>query len=366
MSDDGPPASPACGAGVNLDLGAFDTSSDEDHDQSSSSSEDEVRVSSRNRRRSSRRTPDSNHEAPSGRVVSHNLDGTKKYVRASAAMAAAAPNNENPWKEVEVQYYLCASLNDLESGAKEAVLKLSDRAMAFGEKDGKRSQNHICGGVHVTEIDSTFPASLQLDVDGMKTDSPIKRMTHEGSSGALTIRPKSSFSDVEGIQIVTGNSNVADKSAFLRDYANWNPDNVDNGITYAEDEDGDEQAFVKQGHPVISYFNEARRDAGQAPLTADELLEGTKLYMASAVDTRKCLAALKKAMSSRLQIQDLYKVQFKLRRARGEIAEGMDAPAWNDPTEVGDAVHGQNSREALMKTPYKLYLGVKYKYKSLG
>ena len=364
MSDDGPPASPACGANVNLDLGAFDTSSDEDHDQSATSSEDEVVVSSRSRRRSSRRSPA--EDRSSGRVAVHQLDGTQKFVRASAAVAAAAPIVENPWKEVEVQYYMCASLNDLESGAKDAVLKLADRAMAFGGKDGNRTKNHICGGVHVTEIDSTFPCSLHLDVDGMETDSPIVRMTHEGSSGALTIRPKSSFSNPEGIQIVTGNSNVADKSAFLRDYATWTPDNVDTGITYAEDEDGEEQAFLKKGHPVISYFNEARRDAGEQPLTDENLLEGTKLFMASATDTRKCLAALKKAMSSRLQIQDLYKVQFNLRRARGEVAEGKTQPAWNDETEVGDAVHGQNSREALMKTPNKLYITVKYKYKSLG
>ena len=343
-----------------MDVGAFDTSSDEDDGLSSSSSEDEVQVASRSRRRKG------SERAPKGRVAVQQLDGSKKFVRASAATAAVTPLNDDGWREVEIQYYLCASLNELAEGDKDPVLKLSDKALAFGEKEGAaRTVHHICGGMSVTEYDSTFPATLQLDVDGIQTDPPVKRMTHEGSCGALTIRPKSTFSDPQGLQIASGNSQVADNSTFLKTYAGWNPDNVDNGITYAEDDDGEEQAFVKSGHPVISYFNEARRDAGEGALTDDDLLEGTKLYMASAGDTRKCLAALKKAMSSRLQIQDLYKVQFKLRRARGAIVGDSNQPEWNDATEVGDAL-SDKSREVALNQPNKRYLTVKYKYKNLG
>ena len=321
-------------------------------------------MSSRSRRQ--RRPKSNNNNASTGRVAVHSLDGTKKFVRASAATAAVAPIHDDGWREVEIQYYLSASLNELAGGDKDPVLKLADKARAFGEKDGNRSQHHICGGMHVTEFDSTFPVTLNLDVDGIKTDSPVKRMTHEGSCADLMMRPKSTFSDPQGLQIASGNSQVADSSVFLKEYSGWNPDNVDNGITYAEDDDGEEQAFVKSGHPVISYFNEARRDAGEPALTDQDLLEGTKLYMASAGDTRKCLAALKKAMSSRLQIQDLYKVKFNLSRARGVVAEGKDHPEWNDVTEVGDTFVTDKAREVRMNQPNNLYVTVKYKYKNLG
>lgn len=75
--------------------------------------------------------------------------------------------------------------------------------------------------------------------------------------------------------------------------AGWTIDDLDDGITYAAN---GEQAFVVKDHPVIAYFNRLLESQGEAPLTQDDFLEGTKLFMTSANDTRTCLADLKREL----------------------------------------------------------------------
>lgn len=341
---------------------------------SSSSSEDEAPAS--NGRVSARRAPSSSDDEPSyrnparrvqgrsksgGRTVRmHSLSGPTR-VSAAAAAEAAAPS-ESDWKEVRVMYRLSSSLRELADGNKEALLKLSDKALQiFDDSPDKRSENHICGGMSVVEYDSTFPVSMHLDVNGVKADTPIKSFTSTGSSGAMTIRPKSSFSDVKGLQIAAGNLDMAEKSAFLRDYKGWNLNNVEQGITFAVN---GENAFVEAGHPVISYFNAVLEEDGDDPLTEDDLLPGTNMFMTSAEDTRVCLASLKRTMQQRLQIQNLYNVSFALRRAHGEPDDDGNV-AWDDAEEVLDGVQGQKTADALLDTKRTFYATVAYKFRTL-
>ena len=66
----------------------------------------------------------------------------------------------------------------------------------------------------------------------------------------------------------------------------WTIDNLHEGITY----DG-EHATINANHPVMEYFSAAAVLMGEPELTERDLLRGRK-YLASAADTRKCLASL--------------------------------------------------------------------------
>jgi hypothetical protein len=356
--DDGESASPACGAAVNLD--AFDTSSEDESPNTRQERVADATPAAAAAPSSFGRTADANE----GMVAVQTLEGTK-FVKANAA-SLAGKEAEETWKTVDVQFYLSASLNELAEGAKAPELKISEHVKnAFGETNGERSKNHICGGISIVDIGSTFPVSLHLDVAGLDSPAPAKCMTADGSSGACTIRPHASFSHPVGKEIFAGNKAAAENSVFLKAYSGYTLDSVENGITYVEDEDG-EHALIKKSHPVIGLFNDARHQIGQGPLTEADLLDKTQLYIASAADTRKCLNILKGLMQKRLQIQNLYGVSFKLRRASGEIEEGQDQPAWNDLAEVGDGIQGQQSRERMLSQQNKLYVTAQYKYKSLG
>ncbi len=61
----------------------------------------------------------------------------------------------------------------------------------------------------------------------------------------------------------------------------WTIDNLHEGITY----DG-EHATINANHPVMEYFSAAAEVMGQ-PKPSE-----SKTYLASAADTRKCLASL--------------------------------------------------------------------------
>ncbi len=75
--------------------------------------------------------------------------------------------------------------------------------------------------------------------------------------------------------------------------AGWTVDNLHKGITY----DG-EHAFIDANHPVMLYFSAAAEDMGEPEMTVGvDVAPGTKPYLASADDTRKCLASLERKLN---------------------------------------------------------------------
>ncbi len=393
MTEAGPPtAAPACGSQMVGDTFDFESSSDSEAELRSTSKSRSVRTNApiaaaasssedseddrrapRASRASRRKAIGSQSNGARGENVRRiqTLQGTK-YV--SVNSAAPAPKSE--WLEVEVQYYLSGSLDDLKAGRVEPVLKLSDNCMAvFDEDPEKRSDNHICGGLLITEVDSTFPATLQLDVRGLEAVQAVKCVTHTGSRGAYTISPKMKFSSDKGVQIAAANENM-EQMTFLTEYPGWNLGNIDKGINYVEDPEQGEQAIIQNLHPIVAYFNRARERDGEPPISEEDYMPGTSLLMASADDTRRCLISLKKNMQSRLQIQNLYNVAFHLRRARGEPdphEEGDDAvdaatccePSWTASEEVMDGLTGDSAEKHVMGVKNKLYLKAKFKYRTL-
>lgn len=350
-----------CTIDVNMD--AFE-SDDEEPKQ--------ARVNSRSNMKQEQRKIESSSAASAGRsasegkrVVVQTLAGPQ-YKRESSAVVEKAAAQEM-WNTIEVQYALTASLKELADGTKEPVLKVADHVdNVFGEKAGAgRSKNHICGGMSIVDVGSSFPVTLQLDIEGLKTALPAKSITDTGSAATFTIRPKMSFSHPVGKEIYAGNKAAAENSPFLQEYKDYTLDNVDSGINYVEDEDG-EHALIRKTHPVIGLFNDARRQIGKGPLTDDDLLEKTQLYIASASDTRKCLGLLKGLMQEKLQIQNLYDVKFNLRRARGGASADSNDTAWDSLQEIGDSVKGDQSKARLLSQPNQLHVTVQYKYKSLG
>ncbi len=358
---------PACATNLVGDGFDFDSSSSSEDDNNGNVSN--VRVSGR--RAESSDDESSSRKAPARRVQGrsanegrsirmHSLSGTTR-VSAAAAAEAVAPSDSD-WKQVRISFRLATTLRQLANGESKAELKLSDKAMAiFDDSPDKRSENHICGGMSVVEYDNTFPATLHLDVMGVKADTPVKSFTSTGSSGALTFRPKSSFSGENGLKIAAGNVEMAEQSAFLRDYKGWNLNNVEKGITYAAN---GEQAFVEAGHPVVSYFNAVLEEDGEEPLTERDLIEGTNMFMTSAEDTRVCLASLKRTMQQRLQIQNLYNVSFGLRRAHGELDDEGNV-AWDDEEEIFDGLQGRHTGDAILDAKRTFCATIAYKFRTL-
>lgn len=360
---------PACATNLVGDGFDFDSSSDEEapvrkgrisgrQAAESSSDEEESRSNASARRVQGRTGASAQANGRSVRV--HSLSGPTR-VSLHTASAAASPV-ELEWKEVSVSYRLSASLRELANGTKKPVLKLSDGAMKiFDNSDGKRSENHICGGVTVTDYDSTFPASLHLDVKGIKSGGSTNSFTQTGGSGALTVRPKASFSDVKGIEIAAGNMEMAQKSKFLHEYKGWNLNNVNNGVTFCAD---GTNAMIEGDHPIVAYYNAVLEQDGEEPLTEDDLLPGTNMFMAKALDVRECLASLKRTMQENLQIQNLYNVSFELSRAYGKPDDDGNI-AWDDSDEIHEGVQGQKTADAILNAPRQFYATVTFKHRTL-
>lgn len=74
----------------------------------------------------------------------------------------------------------------------------------------------------------------------------------------------------------------------------WTVDNVDRGVTY--DQEG-ELAFAVVDHPVIDYVKRILEESGESPLTEDDIIDGTNMYMMSATHTHKGMIDLKRELS---------------------------------------------------------------------
>ena len=361
---------PACGVNfVGDDLNFDDSSSSEDEvplrnsrvsSRANDSSDEETQYQ---RKASSSARSVQGHSAgrASGSVRVHSLSGPSVMSAQAATAAAAATPLDSEWKEVRVSYRLCASLRELADGEVEPELKLSNNAMQiFDNSDKKRSENHICGGVSIVEYDSSFPASLHIDVDGIKSGAS-KSFTQSGTRGALTIRPRGSFSDARGIEIAAGNMVKAQKSAFLREYKGWTLNNVDDGITFCKD---GVNAMVESNHPIVAYYNAVLADGGDDPIGEGDIIGGTSMFMAKVVDVDECLASLKRTMQESLQIQNLYDVAFKLSRAYGDAGDDGEI-AWDDAVEVLDGVQGAKTGDAIMDQKRTLYMTAAFKVRTL-
>ena len=338
---------------------AFDLAGDSDSD-----SEDEVQV--RTGRSVGREDAEDRSTASSRRVQGraagsmrvHSLSGPSPV---SAQAASEMVQSDADWNEVRVSYRMCASLRELADGEVDPSLKLAASAMKIFDNSENRTENHICGGVRIVEFDSTFPASLHVDVEGLADAGTAKSFTQSGTCGALTMRPRASFSDARGIEVAAGNMEKAQKSAFLREYKGWNLNNVNKRITFCAD---GVNAMVESDHPIVAYYNSVLNEAGDDPIGDDDLIEGTTMFMAKVTDVNECLESLKRTMQENLQIQNLYNVSFKLRRAYGEAGDDGEI-AWDDAEEVLDGVQSSKTGDAIMDQKRTLYMTAAFKVRTL-
>jgi hypothetical protein len=351
-----PESGPVCAANFVGDDLNFESSSDDDTrarvgTRVDSSSDEEVQ------RKPVSRSVQARSAGRSVRV--HSLSGpTLMNAKAATTVASAV---DSDWKEVSVSYRLVASLRELANGDVTPELKLSEKAMGiFDNSEHKRSENHICGGIAVTEYDSTFPVTLHVDVQGIKS-SLANSFTHTGTRGALTIRPRGNFTSSKGIAVAAGNMEKADKSTFLRDYKNWNLNNIDGGITYCAD---GVNAMIEFGHPVVEFYNAVLISGGDDPIDENDLLRGTNMFMARVGDVNTCLTSLKKIMQENLQIQNLYGVSFKLSRAYGDSDTNNEIP-WDDAAEVLDGVQVSKTSDAILDQKRTIYLKATFKVRTL-
>lgn len=319
----------------------------------SSDSEDEARIS---RKASNSRRTKSRVAAP--------FTPTRSSAVPISASTASASDGSSEWDTVEVAYYMCASLRDLAEGKVAPELKLSDNAMAvFDDSPDKRTDTHICGSMSIVDYESTFPVSMHIDVAGTSENTPSKSVTHTGSRGALTIRPKTAYTatDAVGKKIAQGAMALDAKREFLTSYPGWNDSNIEEGITYTPN---GETALIVPDHPVISYFNMAYQHLGESLITKDAIDPDLGVYKARADDTKECLESLKQNMQKHLQMQNLYNVKFQLSRARGEIGDDGKI-AWDDAEEVLDGLSAARSPDALLDAKHKIYVTVKYEFRAL-
>lgn len=287
------------------------------------------------------------------------------------------------WSEVKIAYYLSASMDDFAKGRVEPVMKLSDSAMAiFDESPETRTANHICGGVFVTEVKSDFPSTMHLDVDGVSAAPGTKSVTHEGSRGQFTVSPRMQFSSENGVLIAASNERKVEQMKFLQQFPGWNLGNINNGVQEVADSQGNVHALIDKNHPVVAYFNAARAKAKLGDLTDRDLMENTNFYQASPEDARTCMDSLKGSMRNRLQIQNLYDVSFRLRRARATVVDDADAAdddaaaaaegddvvvdrTWISPDEVLDGVTRSTAPSHVMNAKHKIYVTAKILYRTL-
>ncbi len=376
---EGPPAASATCASSKVG-DTFDFSSSSEDDDDAGQRRDSGRSSSKGRRAGGSRTANQGPAAAasangSPQVRTRSMQTLNGPVTITDSVVAAAP--EADWSEVNISYYLSASMSDLATGRVKPVMKLAAGAMAiFDENHETRSKDHICGGVFITEVRSDFPGTMHLDVEGVSAAPGCKSVTHDGSRGQFTITPRMAFSSEAGVLIAASNSAKVEQMMFLKQYPGWNLGNIHVGVQEVADAQGKIVAMIDKNHPVVAYFNAARDKAGVGPLQDKDLMEGTNFYLASPDDARTCMSSLKASMRDRLQIQNLYDVGLRLRRARASVdapLEGDDAPAegddvdrtWISPEEVLDGMTRATAPNHVMNAQHKIYVTAKILYREL-
>jgi hypothetical protein len=262
------------------------------------------------------------------------------------------------WREVVLNYRYSGSVAQLRADPEAAKLALqNEEANVFGDWQGERTKNHICGGVEIVGLKSDFPVSLQIYAEGAAGEEARRSVSADGTRGAFTAWPNMEFhDDGDGAVALIARNSEADKHPFLEKYPGWNLDNLETGITHISEQ----KSVIRNDHPLIGVFNKARVSTGKTALTAkDEAPAG--FFTAVRRDVEPTLERLKSTMTDKLQIQDLHNLSVRFARAFGAQAGG--APEWDDPAELYDGLSNARSKQGALEEPRSLYVKLRVRYR---
>ncbi len=330
------------------------------------------RIESKKNQRISENESDSDSDSDSN--DDNDEESQKKY------KGRAVPESKVNWNSTHVTFKISGSLNEFAKNSKKCCDSISENAKGIFEstkleqkqensdisngnksdiKLKNRTTNHMCVGLSLTKVESSFPCSLALNIEGINIPNESKTFTSDGNSGSFIVTPKMNYNSQEGIPL---NQKCRDTdSPFIKNFPGWNLGNIHEGITHLDKK----MSMISDKHPVVVIFDSIRMSRGESPLNEEnQPIPG--FYHASRKDTEKCLQTIKDKMQKHLKIQDLYKMKVSISRAFTEKISSINGikknSSWLDATEIYDNINGENAKKREADEKHNLYVTFKVEY----
>ncbi len=340
-------------------------------DESQEDEEEYENGRGRNSRIESKRTNESESESESDDDDDDENEESQKKIK-----SRPVPESKVNWSATHITFKIAGSLSDFAKKPKKCCNFISKNAKGIFEStkqqqqqqqissksDDTRTKNHMCIGISLTKVESDFPCSLALNVDGINIPNENKTFTSNGNSGSFIITPNMKHDSQEGIPLNQKSRDI--DSPFIKNFPGWNLGNIHEGITHMNTK----MSLIAENHPVVVMFNSVRMKRSEEPLNEEnQPIKG--FYNANRKDTEICLQKIKDKMQEHLKIQDLYNMGVSISRAFTEnptpingINEDKKIGTWLDATEIFEGISGPNSQRRIIDEKHNLYVTFKVEY----
>ncbi len=285
-------------------------------------------------------------------TVSEETNGVKKKnSRGNGASTAAAAAQ---WNETDVMFRISGSLQDFFNDPEKAKSMIrSGVSGIFASKSGK----NLLKSIAITSVNSDYPCSLQLQVEGINVDGGKKQcFSSDGVEGVCVITPKMQYSKSKPMAIVDITPDNANTS-FFKKHPGWNLGNMREGIKNLDDT----VSMVKKDHPVITVFNTARAKKGMEPLDLEQSTHG---YLSgSRVDIERCVTSIESRLQKNQTVQNLHDMKFSIARAYTDQRDRENH--WLDGTEIYEGSLSSKAKERIATENHSLYVGMRIQYMNM-
>ena len=171
---------------------------------------------------------------------------------------------------------------------------------------------------------------------------------------------------LHGASIPLTNSNANVDSPFIRQFPNWNLDNIGTGIVHLDDS----VSLIRADHPVLEIFNQINLGQGKKILNAENQAV-PNYFKADRKSTEEALATVKEKMEKHLKITNLYETKLKFSRAFPNVksmpvsGKKTTGSNWLDQEEIYDEVKSNRGRTEVTGAVNNLYLTIEYEFRAL-
>ncbi len=329
-----------------------------------------------------------------------------------------APEKEEvQWNYSRTLYRIAGSLSGFNKLSSDPEVGISADALGVygptesSSKDGPvangaKKKSHMIDNMWITDVKSSFPCALSLEVVGLGDNVKTKKnYTSTGKSASFFIMPNQDFSHKEKSDETTliSASQLPVDHSFFEKYPGRTAANIREGITEVPGHyDKKLKEFVSSGkvlihesHPVMAMFDAAREQQGEKKIS-QKMKVLNHCYEADAESAEKLIGMIEENLNKRMQISDLNDVRFRLSRPfqddnsnfntekpNGSTPRVIESRAykkkasatncekacktdWTHSCEIMEGISNSvTARERVISEPHSLYFVILTKYRQL-